>query len=123
MECQEINFTLYPLDVNNNINLLEAGFTWMCNNNKSDYIGCKYLQAQAKVEKKLIKIQANSKRSAFKVGDILHDANGIEVGIITSGAFSPQYGCFIAFAHVDSKIILSQGVFTSDVYKTRWTLF
>ena len=33
-----------------------TNFYWMCNNNKSDYIGCKYLQAQAKVEKKLIKI-------------------------------------------------------------------
>jgi len=103
MECNDMLFTLYPLDLHGGTTLHEVQCGYMINKKSTDWIGKEAL-AKNKNKKKLElrKIIARTSAAApAQVGAALRSADtGDVIGAITSGAYSLAHGRAVAFAHV-----------------------
>ncbi|ULH11492.1 hypothetical protein MF265_01460 [Serratia marcescens] len=101
MDCDEFQFSLYPLELNHNTTLWEVGLGWMTNEKTSEYVGKSALEL-------------NKSNPRFRIGQLLFDAGcqsvpfGTEIctedgrfgGVITSSAHSFRFGRVSAFAHI-----------------------
>lgn len=117
MECKEIKFMLYPLDINARTSLHSIGCSWMISDKKYDYIGRSILEKKLiKPSSKLYKLkcisqtQVDSKIEYNTKINIYSDKNDF-VGYITSGAFSPKYKTDIVYAYIFDKHISSTEFF------------
>jgi aminomethyltransferase len=102
LDCQDIMFTLYPIDIHSDTSLWEIGCDWMIHNKASDYIGKEALLSR-KLQKRfeLKKIAAEFRGgSAANIGSVLHKENGEFAGYVTSSAYSIKTGRALAFAHL-----------------------
>ncbi|MCM8531485.1 MAG: glycine cleavage system aminomethyltransferase GcvT, partial [Lentisphaeraceae bacterium] len=97
----EKGFSLYGHEITDETNALEAGLGWVCDLNKEDFIGKKALVEikEAGVQRKLVGFKA-SVRPIPREGDKFVDADGNEIGFITSGSMSPILNCGIGLGYL-----------------------
>ena len=102
MDCNEILFSLYPIDIHDGTSLWEIGCGWMVKEKDHDYIGKEALEnGKNKKTFELKKLYAVSNLSRLaKIGARLYKKNGDIAGYITSSAFSIKAGRALAFAHL-----------------------
>ena len=96
---------LYGNDINLDTTPFEAGLGWLVHlEMPNDFIGRKALEKQAEdgTRKKLVGIKVQNKGIARKGYPVLH--NNENVGIVTSGTWSPTLKEPIALAYVPSEI-------------------
>lgn len=103
MECQEIQFLLYPLELNHNTSLWEIGHGWMVDEKNINYIGKKSsLKNKTTVRFIIKKIRLmDDTISSLPAGTKIFTHNKKFAGYITSSAFSVQHNKLLAFAHID----------------------
>ncbi|MCC6547016.1 glycine cleavage system aminomethyltransferase GcvT [Candidatus Sumerlaeota bacterium] len=99
----EAGYCLYGNDLGLDTTPVEAGLSWTVGWKKTaKYIGRDVLEKQ-KVEgvsKKLVGLRTESRRPLRQHDKVTR--NGVEVGEVTSGGFSPLLECGIAMAYVQS---------------------
>jgi aminomethyltransferase len=97
----EAGLPLYGHELSPTINPIEAGLGWVCKKERA-YIGKEAIDAMRAggPPKKLVGIRMHSRivpREGYKVF-----RDGEEIGVVSSGVFSPMLDCGIAFAFVRS---------------------
>ena len=95
----EAGLPLYGHELSDQINQIEAGIGWVCDKEKN-YIGSDVINAMRAEgpPRKLVGVRMESKivpREGYTVRQ-----NGEDIGVISSGVFSPMLDCGIAFAFV-----------------------
>lgn len=96
----EMGFCLYGNDIDDTTSPLEAGLGWITKFTK-DFTSCSIFEAQKAegLKRKLVGIEMIDKgipRHHYKV----QDANGNEIGFVTSGTQAPSLGKAIGMAYV-----------------------
>jgi len=96
----EAGLPLYGHELSDAINPIEAGLGWVCDKTKS-YIGSEAINAMraSGAPRKLVGVRMESKivpREGYEVR-----REGVRIGSVSSGVFSPLLDCGIAFAFVD----------------------
>jgi len=96
----EKGFCLYGNDINDTTSPIEAGLGWITKFTK-EFINHEQLKAQKEggATRKLVGLELIDKGIARKDYPIV-DANGNEIGIVTSGTMSPTLNKAIAMAYV-----------------------
>ena len=96
----EKGFCLYGNDINDTTSPIEAGLGWITKFTK-DFVDAKLLKEQKEggVTKKLVGLELIDKGIARKDYPII-DADGNEIGIVTSGTMSPTLNIAIAMGYV-----------------------
>lgn len=96
----EAGLALYGSDMDEDTNPLEADLGWVVSKDKQSYIGWERLTALAKDGPKRVRrgivMEEQIPRHGFKVTDY----DGSEIGIVTSGSFSPVLKKGIAMGYV-----------------------
>ena len=100
----EKGFCLYGNDINDTTSPIEAGLGWITKFTK-EFINHEDLKAQKElgVTRKLVGLEIIDKGIARKNYPIL-DADGNEIGIVTSGTLSPSLNKAIAMAYVTKEL-------------------
>ena len=100
----EKGFCLYGNDINDTTSPIEAGLGWITKFTK-EFINHEELKAQKElgVTRKLVGLEIIDKGIARKDYPIL-DADGNEIGIVTSGTLSPSLNKAIAMAYVTKEL-------------------
>ncbi len=102
----EQGYSLYGHEINDQTNALEAGLSWTVDFSKSDFIGKKALTdlKAAGLKRKLVGLTMLDRgipRDGYKLFDS-PEVSGIEIGIVTSGTYSPTLKQNIALAYLPS---------------------
>jgi len=97
----EMKFALYGNDIDATTNPLEAGLGWICKDREKDFIGADAVRAMRadKPQRRLVGLVLEGRRIA-RSGTPVVDAQGNEIGRVTSGVFSPTLQKSIALAYV-----------------------
>ncbi|MFZ1977266.1 MAG: glycine cleavage T C-terminal barrel domain-containing protein, partial [Bacteroidota bacterium] len=100
----EMGFCLYGNDIDATTNPLEAGLGWITKLNKSDFLGKNALLKVKKegVMRRLIGCTLPGKTIARH--GYAFARQGVPVGFVTSGTFSPSLHRGIAMGYVDSTV-------------------
>jgi aminomethyltransferase len=101
----EMKMCLYGNDIDDTTHPLEAGLGWITKLDKGDFIGREaMLKAKdAGITRKLVAIELEG--SAFpRHGYAIQDANGKEIGQVTSGTVSPSLNKGIALGYVPTEL-------------------
>jgi aminomethyltransferase len=102
----EMGYCLYGNDIDDSTSVLEAGLGWITKLKKRGEFPSKEIFLQQKkygVEKKLVGIVVNDRRVP-RHGYPVCDAEGNEIGIVTSGTMSPTLQIPIGMAYVPSTV-------------------
>lgn len=94
----EMGYPLYGQDLDTKHTPVEAGYGFLMNS-PADFIGKDKLDV---VREKLIPLEVPGRRSA-RHGDRVSLRDGKDVGVVTSGSFSPSLGHCIALAYVTAE--------------------
>ncbi|MCG9792669.1 glycine cleavage system aminomethyltransferase GcvT [Flavobacterium algicola] len=96
----EMGFCLYGNDINDSTSPLEAGLGWITKFNK-EFTNSSSLKSQkeAGVTRKLVGFEMQERAIPRHDYEIV-DANGIEIGIVTSGTMSPSLNKGIGLGYV-----------------------
>jgi aminomethyltransferase len=98
----EMGFCLYGNDIDDNTSPLEAGLGWITKLKKQSTFPSKEIFIQQKkggVTKKLVGIKVNDRRVP-RHGYPISDAEGNDIGVVTSGTLSPTLQIPIGMAYV-----------------------
>ena len=100
----EMGYCLYGNDINDTTSPIEAGLGWITKFTK-DFVNSENLKAQkeAGITKKLVAFELTERgipRHDYKIVD----ADGKEIGIVTSGTMSPSLGKGIGMGYVPKEI-------------------
>ena len=100
----EMGYCLYGNDINDTTSPIEAGLGWITKFTK-DFVNSENLKAQkeAGITKKLVAFELTERgipRHDYKIVD----ANGKEIGIVTSGTMSPSLSKGIGMVYVPKEI-------------------
>ncbi len=97
----EMGYSLYGHELSETINPIEAGLSWAVGLKKESFFGKSALASAASHPKrKLVSLRdTTSKRAARGEMKVLNNS-GQEVGIVTSGTYSPTLGYSVAMALV-----------------------
>ena len=104
----EAGLCLYGQDINENVSPIEAGLIWSIQKSRRlpnmEYKGVKRIIAdiQNVNSKRLVGIRPEGKVPA-RAGTEIQDAEGNQIGLVTSGGYSPTLGCPIAMGYVNGK--------------------
>ena len=99
----EAGYCLYGNDLDLGTSPVEAGLSWSVGWKKTaKYIGREVLEKQKAegVSRKLVGLRTESRRPLRQHDKVVRD--GVEVGEVTSGGFSPLLECGIAMAYIQS---------------------
>jgi len=98
----EKGYSLYGNEIDENCNALEAGLKWTVKFDKDKFIGKEALLTIQKNRptRKLVGYKALG-RFIARHGDIVMDHNENEIGVVTSGIFSPTLKEPIGLAYID----------------------
>jgi aminomethyltransferase len=112
----EMCYSLYGHELDETISPLEAGLDKFIDA-KKDFIGRRALSAQ--LPKRAIGYFVSSSRKSPRAGNRIFDADGNDIGIVTSGTFSPglNAGIGIGFISLHSKDAGTQILFGDDKSK------
>ena len=105
----EMGFALYGHELNDETTPLEAGLGWVTKLAKPDFSGKAALEAQkvAGILKKLTGFIVEGRGGIPRAGYAVVDADGSEVGTVTSGTLSPTYGVGLGMAFVQPAVLAS----------------
>lgn len=108
----EMCYSLYGHELDETVSPLEAGLDKFIDNQK-DFIGARALSAQK--PSRFIGYFTSASRKSPRAGNKIFDAAGVEIGVVTSGTFSPalQAGIGIGFMSRHSKDA-GLGIFFGD---------
>lgn len=97
----EMGFCLYGNDIDDTTSPIEAGLGWITKLKKGDFIGKEFCvnHKENGTERKLVGFVVNDKRPA-RHGYPVVDADGNEIGVVTSGSTSPSLGYPVGLAYV-----------------------
>ena len=97
----EKGFSLYGHEITDQTNALEAGLGWVCDLSKDSFIGKDALVEikAAGTTRKLVGFKATT-RPIPREGDKFVDAEGNEIGFVTSGSMSPILNCGIGLGYL-----------------------
>jgi aminomethyltransferase len=97
----EAGLPLYGHELSDAINPIEAGLSWVCAKDK-EYIGSGPINEMRRVgpQRKLMGIRMESKIVPREGYSIMR--SGRQIGVVSSGVFSPTFDCGIAFAFINS---------------------
>ena len=97
----EMGFCLYGNDITDETSPLEAGLGWITKFTK-DFVDCEFLknQKEAGVTKKLVAFEMIDRGIPRKDYEI-HDEEGNQIGIVTSGTMSPSMKKGIGLGYVN----------------------
>ena len=106
----EMKYCLYGNDINEDLNPIEAGLSWIVNNNKN-FIGKESIELVKKngPEKKLRCIKMIDRCIPRTGYDIM--SNELVVGKVTSGTFSNSLKAGIALAYISSNVNISDTIY------------
>ena len=106
----EMKYCLYGNDINEDLNPVEAGLSWIVNNNKN-FIGKESIELVKKngLEKKLRCIKMIDRCIPRTGYDII--SNELVVGKVTSGTFSNSLKAGIALAYISSNVNISDTIY------------
>ncbi len=115
----EMCYSLYGHELDDTISPLEAGLEKFIDFEK-DFIGREALRSQKKsgVLRKLVYVASQTRQSP-RHGQKITDSNGKEIGMVTSGTFSPHLKCGIGIAFVSTKADLKDKNFFCGNEKTK----
>ena len=99
-----MKYSLYGNDIDQNINPIESGLSWLVKFDKDDFIGKESL-IEARETKIFICMFDNDRQSYSKEGYKVY-AGVEEIGVVTSSTISPSLQKGIAIARIKKKIIL-----------------
>ena len=87
----EMGFALYGNDISDTTSPIEAGLGWITKTKKGDFNSVEIFQKQRAegITKKLVGFYVNDRRMP-RHDYIIEDADGNEIGIVTSGTMSPS---------------------------------
>ena len=98
----EMGYALYGSDMDRDIDPVSAGLGWVCPKSKTDYLGAETVarvrEAGPVAKLVFLRVEGGIPRHGFAV---LRE--GIEVGKVASGTFSPTLGTGIASAYVPAE--------------------
>lgn len=105
----EMGYCLYGNDIDDTTSPLEAGLGWITKLQKGDFIDCEFLKQQKAqgLERKLVGFEVQDRRVPRHDYPI-EDANGNEIGKVTSGTQSPSLSIPIGMGYVQ-KIFAEPG--------------
>ena len=113
----EVCYCLYGHELGEDITPLEAGIGWAVKLKKDDVVGQAALREQkaAGVPRRLICLEMDGRGIARQDTRVLCD--GVEIGRVTSGTFSPTFKKALAIALVDSVTAkeLPEGRLTAEI--------
>ena len=97
----EMGYCLYGMDIHENVNPLEAGLGWIVKRKKGDFIGLEAVNAlkEKGLTHRLVAFNTLD-RGIPRHNHRLYDENDNEIGIVTSGTFSPSLRNGIGLAYV-----------------------
>lgn len=101
----EMKMALYGSDMDETITPLEAGLSWIVKLDKGDFIGKSALleQKERGLSRRLVCLEFSGRvlpRHGYQLLEGAGDDGGAEVGVVTSGAFSPSLQKPIAMGFV-----------------------
>jgi len=99
----EMGFCLYGNDINDTTSPIEAGLGWITKFTK-DFVNCEYLKQQKDegVSKKLVGFEL-LERGIPRHGYVIVDANGNNIGEVSSGTMGPSVGKAIGMGYVTTE--------------------
>ncbi len=108
----EMGFCLYGNDINDTTSPLEAGLGWITKFTK-DFTNCENLKKQKEegVKRKLVAFEMQERAVPRHDYEIV-DANGNNIGIVTSGTMSPSMNKGIGLGYVSA----ANSALDSDIY-------
>jgi aminomethyltransferase len=97
----EMGFCLYGNDIDDTTSPIEAGLGWITKLKKGDFVGRDFCvnHKENGSDRKLVGFVVNDKRPARHGYPVL-DADGNNIGIVTSGSTSPSLGYPVGLAYV-----------------------
>lgn len=97
----EMGFCLYGNDIDDTTSPIEAGLGWITKLKKGDFVGREFCvnHKENGSDRKLVGFVVNDKRPA-RHGYAVLDADGNNIGIVTSGSTSPTLGYPVGLAYV-----------------------
>jgi aminomethyltransferase len=98
----EMGYPLYGHELDENRNANEAGFSKAVSTTKT-FIGSPSITKQYEGAKVLCGLALEGRR-ATRNGDAICDANGVAIGIVTSGSYSPSLEIAIAMGYVSKPL-------------------
>jgi aminomethyltransferase len=124
LECTNMVFGLYPVDLHSGTSLHEVGFSWMANRGDGhDYIGRKaLLESSAHGGLWFAGLRARADGPAPPVGREVRSRSGEFMGYLTSAAPSPRHGAPLGFAHLVPDCVPGSDVLIDDAVWTVCTL-
>jgi aminomethyltransferase len=96
----EMGYSLYGHELSERINPIEAGLNWAVDFNKGDFIGLHELKKAQEAPARKLQPLKHPGKQAPRAGMRVFDAQGVDVGLITSGSFAPSLGHAIGLALV-----------------------
>jgi len=98
----EMGFPLYGHELSADRNAAESGLLRSIAVDKT-FIGSDIVLDEARRKQRLVGLALEGRRAA-REGDTVVDSEGRQVGVVTSGSFSPTLGRSIAMAYVDTGV-------------------
>jgi len=95
----EVGMPLYGHELSRSRNAAESGFTRSMSTT-THYIGSGAVRAALPPARQLVGLVMDGRRSA-RSGDIILDGAGVEIGLVTSGSFSPSLERAIALGYME----------------------
>ena len=102
----EMGYCLYGQDITDDTSPIEAGLGWITKLKTDDFVGKDAILSRkaAGIKQKLTGFVLDSRRVA-RTGYSISDADGNEIGTVTSGSLSPMLECPIGLGYINSDLI------------------
>lgn len=112
----EMGYPLYGHDIDEDTTPVEAGLRWVMGKNNTDFIGAEHVLPQKEngAEKMRVGLKLIDKGVA-REGALVLDADGNQIGAVTSGSFSPTLHEAIGMAYVSAEFAADDTSITVDV--------
>ncbi|MBL7831963.1 MAG: glycine cleavage system aminomethyltransferase GcvT [Saprospiraceae bacterium] len=112
----EMGFCLYGNDIDDTTSPIEAGLGWITKLNKGEFIDCELYKSQKEngVSRKLVGFKLDDRRVP-RHGYLITDAEGCEIGVVTSGTQSPSLGYPIGTGYVSTEFSKSGSQIYIDI--------
>jgi aminomethyltransferase len=105
----EMGYPLYGNDISETISPKEAGLTWVISKNNQSFVGSTAYNQERVLFRKRIGLQLLDKGIA-RQGDKIFSPDKAEIGIVTSGGYSPVLECGIAQCYLAKETLVGDEV-------------
>ncbi len=109
----EMGYPLYGQDISDSVTPIEAGLDRFVDLDK-DFLGKEKMLEKANLAKRMLTGIVGATRRPFRHNDKVVGQDGCEIGIVTSGGYSPSLGVAIGLAYVNKGVNSNQDVFVRN---------